>query len=75
MNVLNLTLRELASGAVRGSSVVLIFIPVALALGGRWVRKSRAGFAHAEKGLNLAVTSVMNFVIILAVLGSRAGDD
>jgi hypothetical protein len=29
------------------------------------VRKRRAGLAQAEKGLNLAVISVMNLVIIL----------
>ena len=39
-------------------------------LGGICVRNSRAGLAHVEKGLNLAVTSVMNLVIILAVLGA-----
>lgn len=30
------------------------------------MRKSRAGLAQAEKGLNLAVISVMNLVIIVA---------
>lgn len=41
-------------------------VPFDRALGGRKVRNSRAGFAQAEKGLNLAVTSVMNLVIIAA---------
>lgn len=45
--------------------VVLMEVPLDLASGGRKVRKRRAGLAQAEKGLNLAVTSVMNFVIIL----------
>lgn len=66
VDVLNLTFSELGTAVVRGRRVVLIFMPLALALGGRCVRKSRAGLAHGEKGLNLAVTSVMNFVIILA---------
>lgn len=64
--VLNLTRRELFSADVLGSSVVLILIPLARALGGRYVRKSRAGLAQAEKGLNLAVTSVRYLVSILA---------
>lgn len=42
-----------------------IAVPFALALGGRNVRNRRAGLAQAENGLNLAVTSVMNLVIIL----------
>lgn len=35
------------------------------------MRKRRAGLAQAEKGLNLALTSVMNFVIILAADWAR----
>jgi hypothetical protein len=42
-------------------------VPFARALGGRKVRKRRAGFAQGEKGLNLAETSVINLVIILTV--------
>lgn len=56
---------ELGSLVVRGISDELIFMPVVRALGGRCVRKRRAGLAQAENGLNLAVTSLMNFVIIL----------
>lgn len=52
---------------------MLIFMPIDLALGGSCVRKSRAGLAHVEKGLNLAVTSVMYLVIILAVAGPLQG--
>lgn len=63
-HILNLTLNELASVEFRGRRVVVIDVPLARALGGRNVRNSRAGFAHAENGLNLAVISVTNFVII-----------
>lgn len=47
-------------------------VPFARTFGGRKVRNRRAGLAHVEKGLNLAVTSVINLVIILAV-GGRGG--
>ena len=43
-------------------------MPWARALGGRNVRNRRAGFAHAENGLNLADTSVMNLVIMLTTV-------
>lgn len=65
--ILNLTAIELGSVEARGSSVVLIVVPVVLAFGGSSVRKRRAGLAQAENGLNRAVISVMNLVIILAV--------
>lgn len=42
-------------------------VPFARTFGGRKVKNRRAGLAHVEKGLNLAVTSVMNLVIILSV--------
>ncbi len=57
--------RELVSGEFRGSMAVVMLMPFARAFGGIKVRNSRAGLAQAEKGLNLAVTSVMNLVIIL----------
>ena len=59
-----MTATELGSVDVRGRTVVVMDVPLDLASGGRKVRKRRAGLAQAEKGLNLAVTSVMNFVII-----------
>lgn len=62
---LNLTATELGSVEVRGRRVVWMTVPLDLASGGRKVKKRRAGLAQAEKGLNLAVTSVMNFVIML----------
>lgn len=65
IDVLNLTATELGSVELRGRMDVVIEVPLDLASGGRKVRKRRAGLAQAEKGLNLAVTSVMNFVIIL----------
>lgn len=49
-----------------------MFVPLARAFGGRNVRNSRAGFAQVENGLNLAETSVMNFVIISTVVARRA---
>lgn len=64
-DVLNLTFRELLSGEFLGKRLVWTVVPLARTFGGRNVRKRRAGFAQVEKGLNLAVTSVMNFVIIL----------
>lgn len=51
---------------------MLMTVPLARALGGRNVRKRRAGLAQAENGLNFAVISVMNLVIILGGLGVRA---
>lgn len=48
-------------------------VPLARADGGRKVRKRRAGFAQTEKGLNLAVTSVINLVIILGGKGDSGG--
>lgn len=65
LSLLNLTETELGSVDVRASTVVLMMVPFARASGGSSVRKRRAGFAQAENGLNLAVISVMNFVIIL----------
>lgn len=67
MGVLNLTLNELFSAESLGSRAVLTTVPFARTFGGRKVRNRRAGLAHVEKGLNLAVTSVMNLVIILSV--------
>lgn len=49
-----------------GNSVVWMLMPVARALGGRKVRKSRAAFACLEKGLNLVFTSVRKREIIVA---------
>jgi hypothetical protein len=46
----------------------LTTVPLARTFGGRKVKNRRAGLAHVEKGLNLAVTSVMNLVIILPVV-------
>lgn len=54
---------------------MVIDVPFWRALGGRNVRKSRAGFAHAENGLNLAVTSVINLVIILIMVARRAASN
>lgn len=47
-------------------------MPLDRAFGGRNVKKRRAGLAQVEKGLNLAVTSVMNLVIILTAGAQRA---
>ena len=52
----------------RGSSVVWMVMPVALALGGRKVRKRRAALAWREKGLNFVVTCVRNLEIIVTSL-------
>lgn len=52
--------------------VDVIVVPFARAFGGRNVRNRRAGFAQAENGLNLAETSVINFVIILAASKGEA---
>jgi hypothetical protein len=71
-NILNFTRRELDSFEVRGRIVDVMFVPLARAFGGRNVRNSRAGFAQVENGLNLAETSVMNFVIISTVVARRA---
>lgn len=65
IHILNLTCRELGSVEFRGSRVVLIIMPFARAVGGRKVKNNRAGLADALNGLNLAVTSVINLVIIL----------
>ena len=73
MHVLNLTYMELGSVDVLASSCVLTTIPSSRALGGRFERNSRAGFAPAEKGLNLVVTSVMNRVNILGSSDGRKG--
>lgn len=43
----------------------MMSMPLDRAVGGSSVRKRRAGLAQVEKGLNLAVTSVMNLVIIV----------
>lgn len=43
----------------------MISMPFDRAFGGSKVKKRRAGLAQVEKGLNLAVTSVMNLVIIV----------
>lgn len=67
-DVLNLTATELGSVDARGRSVVLMVVPLVLAFGGRSVRKRRAGLAQAENGLKRAVISVMNLVIMLAVV-------
>lgn len=64
IDVLKRTYSELGSFVVRGRRVELILTPMERAVGGSWVRKRRAGFAQAEKGLNLAVMSVMNLVIM-----------
>lgn len=74
-DVLNLTRRELGSVEVRGSKVVVMAMPLDRAFGGRNVKKRRAGLAQVEKGLNLAVTSVMNLVIILTAVAQRARDN
>jgi len=42
-----------------------MLVPFARAFGGRNVRKRRAGLAQAENGLNFAVISVMNLVIMM----------
>lgn len=63
-DALNLTCSELGSFESRGRIVVVMAVPFARAVGGINVRNRRAGFAQAENGLNLAVTSVMNLVII-----------
>lgn len=55
----------LGSVELRGSSDVVTLTPWLRTLGGRKMRKSRAGFAQGEKGLNFAVTSVINLVIML----------
>ena len=62
--VLNFSFRKLGSRLSRGSTAVLIFI-AGRALAGRWARKIRHVFEGFLKGLNLVVTSVMCFVIIL----------
>jgi hypothetical protein len=73
-NVLNLTRRELGSWEFRGRMVDVMLVPLARAFGGRNVRNKRAGFAQVENGLNLAETSVMNFVIISAAEAQRANN-
>lgn len=72
VHALNLTRRELGSFESRGRIVVVMAVPFARAVGGINVRNRRAGFAQAENGLNLAVTSVMNLVIISTTWGRRA---
>lgn len=47
----------------------MILTPFDRALGGKLDRKSRAGLAQAEKGLNLVLISVMNLVIIFSGVG------
>jgi hypothetical protein len=54
--------------------VDVMLVPLARAFGGRNVRNKRAGFAQVENGLNLAETSVMNFVIISAAEAQRANN-
>jgi hypothetical protein len=73
-NVLNFTRRELGSVEVRGRIVDVMVVPLARAFGGRNVRNKRAGFAQVENGLNLAETSVINFVIISATVAQRASN-
>lgn len=67
-----MTCRELGSADARGSSWVVIFMPLARAVGGRKERKTRAAFARGEKGLNRVVTSVMNRVIMAADRGASS---
>lgn len=69
-HVLNLTINELGSVALRGKSLVEMLMPFCLAFGGRNERNNRADLAVGEKGLNFVFTSVMKRVIILA---ARAG--
>lgn len=73
-NILNFTRRELGSFEVRGRMVDVMVVPLARAFGGRNVRNRRAGFAQVENGLNLAETSVINFVIISAAEAQRASE-
>lgn len=75
IDVLNFTSSVAGSLLVRGSILVSIFMPSARAFGGIRDRKSRAGFARGEKGLNWTRTSVRNRVIMLAIvqLGARGG--
>lgn len=74
-HALNLTRRELGSFESRGRIVVVMVVPFARAVGGINVRNRRAGFAQAENGLNLAVTSVMNLVIILTTWGAQGASN
>lgn len=78
MCVLNFTVNNVFSVAVRGSSFVPMTMPWLRADGGRTERNSRADRAPAENGLNLVFTSVMNRVIILGgrlmYSGRRGGD-
>lgn len=64
-NSLNFNSRTLCSFDALGNILVVIFIPLALAFGGRKERNNRAVFAFGEKGLKTVDTSVMNLVIIL----------
>ena len=52
----------------RGMSNVLTVVPPARTVGGRLERKSLADLERCEKGLNFAVISVMNLVIIVRVV-------
>lgn len=68
--VLNLIRSEGGSVDVRGRRLVVNFKPpFARALAGRLARNSRVDLEAAENGLNLAVTSVMNLVIMFADSG------
>lgn len=66
--VLNFTIREFLSVVVRGSSFVVIRVPLDRALGGRPLRKRRTERDFGEKGLNLVATSVMNLICMVAVV-------
>lgn len=63
-HVLNLSFKKLGSWLSRASTVVLTFM-VVLALAGRCARKTLHVFDGFVNGLNLVVTSVMCFVIMV----------
>lgn len=65
-HILNLSFKKLGSWLLRSSTVVLIFM-VLLALAGRCARKTRQVFEGFVNGLNLEVTSVMCFVIMVPI--------
>ena len=73
--------RELGSGELRGSRVVLICMPVERASEGSDDRNSRAARDCVENGLNRVLTSVMNRVIMVAavvvvvVVGLEEGEE
>ena len=57
----------LCSFEARGSSWVWMLRPSARAVGGSIDRNRRADFAVVEKGLNLAVTSVIHRIFMVRV--------